>query len=277
MDLAAVITRIRAQCASFSNRVAGAAELAHVERETDALAKPSAWVIPGAERATENRVDLGALDRIEESFGVVVAFGNTGDARGQAASVSVEAIRDELRAGLIGWAVDSDHLPTQYAGGDLGSIDRSTLWYEFTFASVKTGGSLVEWAVKAVLYLATTSSATALTTLASNLATTLSGTRLLSDVSTGRQVITQGSTVFRLIPAATPWIKHSNLTGERLEVELIVTRHLGAAEAERTYTEGNMLTEQLAITAPSYWEIASDTEVHLDERPELAAPSDPTA
>jgi len=277
VDLNAVITRIRGQCASFSNRVAGSAELEVAQLDTSTIAKPSAWVIPGVERASRNLVELALFDRITESFKVVVAFDNTGDSRGQAASVAVDAIRDELRAGLIGWAVDSDHLPTQYESGDLDGILRSTLWYSFTFVSEKIGGSLIEWSVRATLYLASTSSATALGSLATKIAASLSGTRLTRDVATGREAIAQGSTVFRLIPGVAPWIIDSNTTGEKLAVELIVTRHLGAAEAERDYTEGNMLTEQLAMLAPSYWQVATDIEVKPDERPELAPPTDPTA
>jgi hypothetical protein len=277
VDLAAVITRIRAQCASFSNRVAGASELPAAQRDSDTIAKPSAWVVPAREIATQNMIELGSLDRIQESFYVIVALDNTGEPRGQTSSIAVEAIRDELRAGLIGWAVDSDHLPTQYDAGDLGDIDRSTLWYQFSFFSVRTGGSMVEWGVKATLYLASTSSATALTSLASAIATTLSGTRLTRDIATGRQVIAQNTTRFRMIFGAAPWVIDSNDTGEVLKIELTVIRHLGSSEAERDYTEGNMLTEQLAILAPSYWQVASDIEVHPNELPELSLPVDPAA
>jgi hypothetical protein len=178
---------------------------------------------------------------------------------------------------LIGWAVDASHLPSQYVGGDLGVIDRSTLWYEFTFQSVRIGGSLVEWGAKVTVEIASSGAAAVLTALASKLATTLGGTRMTREVATGRQVIAQNSTVFRMLWADAPWVIDSNTTGDRLAIELTVIRHLGAAEAERDYTEGDYLTEQKAIGAPSYWQVASDVEVQPDTKPELTTPIDPAA
>jgi hypothetical protein len=276
VDLAAVITRIRSECSTFSNRVAGASELPAARRDTDSIAKPSAWVIPGPESATQNMVELGALDRIAESFTVIVALSNETEPRGQTSSIAVEAIRDELRAGLIGWNVDSDHLPTQYVGGDLADIDRSTLWYEFTFQSVRIGGSMVEWSVKATLYH-TLDSATVLGALETALDAALSGTRLAREVAIGRIVIPQNSTRYRMIFGVAPWVIDSNEMGEVLSIELTVIRHLGAAEAEQTYTEGNMLTQQLAILDPSFWAYTSTVEVKPDQRPELSLPIDPAA
>ncbi len=264
MDLAAVITRIRAQCASFTNRVAGSAELALASRETESITKPSAWVIPDTERATENRVDFGSYDRIEESFRVVVALDNTGDYRGQASSIAVEAIRDELRAGLVGWAVDSDHLPTQYDAGDLADIDRSALWYEFRFVSVKQSGIFIRYQIDTLLGFTTTSLSSVLSTLVSNIATTTGGTRLTSDYSESLQVIAQGTTRFQIRSTPLLWVAESNTNGTQLAVELVVIRHLDTGEAERDYTEGDMHTDIEAMSAPSYWRVADDVEVLED-------------
>lgn len=134
MDLTPIVAAVRQRCASFAQRVAGAAEYAAAQASTS-LPTPYAFVIPlddapgGA--LTENTVRQSLTD----AFVIVVAVSNTGDERGQSALGSVDALRRELWSALLGWAPGDEYEGIVYQGGSLQSIDRARLWYQFEFGA----------------------------------------------------------------------------------------------------------------------------------------------
>ncbi len=136
MKLSSVIVRLRAQAASFSNRVAGAGELAAALDAEESLAVPHAFVIPAADIVSES-LSAGRIDqKVEERIVVMVCVDNTTDDRGQSGSESMHDLRAELIAALVGWEPATDYGQMSYRGGQVFDMTRSRLWYFFEFSAV---------------------------------------------------------------------------------------------------------------------------------------------
>jgi hypothetical protein len=134
MNLTTVISAVKARCASFGSRVAGAAEF-KVLPEAANLTVPAAYVLPLDDNPGQNRSSTGYRQPLRESFAVVVVLSNTSDERGQAAVASVHSLRAELWAALLGWQHDADAGPLEYEGGSLLHLDRARLYYQFEFGA----------------------------------------------------------------------------------------------------------------------------------------------
>lgn len=134
MDLLAVIAATKARCPSFGNRVAGAAEFTSLP-EKSVLPVPAAFVIPMDDDVQPNQSDNGYVQSVRDRFAVVVALDNTPDERGQTAIYSVDGIRRELWASLLGWVPDTLHGRITYDGGQLMRMDRARLFYQFEFGA----------------------------------------------------------------------------------------------------------------------------------------------
>lgn len=134
MDIALIIAALKARCASFGGRVAGAAEYKRLP-ETANLDMPAAYVIPLDENPEQAQSQNGYRQVVRDSVAVVVVLANTADERGQGSITSVRAIRAELWAALLGWEPDADHGRIEYEGGQLLDLDRARLYYQFEFAA----------------------------------------------------------------------------------------------------------------------------------------------
>lgn len=135
MDIALVIAALKSRCASFGGRVSGAAEYKRLQ-ETANLDMPAAYVIPLDDDAGEQKSENGYLQEIRDAVAVVVVLSNTVDERGQGSITSVNAIRAELWAALLGWKPDTTHGRLSYEGGQLLDLDRARLYYQFEFSAV---------------------------------------------------------------------------------------------------------------------------------------------
>lgn len=134
MNLALIIEGLRQRCPSFAGRVAGAAQFQMLPEKTN-LPVPCAYVIPLDDNPEGNRSATGYRQRVSDAFAVIVALSNTPDERGQAAASSVHDIRRELFRALLGWQVSDDYDGIEYDGGNLLSLDRARLWYQYEFAA----------------------------------------------------------------------------------------------------------------------------------------------
>lgn len=132
MNLANIVQAVKSRCASFSNRVAGAAEFKLLP-ESAALPVPAAYVVP-LDESTEPVQGNNNRQTIRESFAVIVAL-KPEDARGQGATQSLHALRAELFLALLGWCPDTDYTEIEYEGGQLLQMDRGRMWFQFEFAS----------------------------------------------------------------------------------------------------------------------------------------------
>lgn len=132
-----IIPRIRSLCPILAGRVAGAAAFAEA-RETDDLAVPCAFVIPGGDTAGEELLLGGpALQDINDTFSVVVCVSNLADERGQAGAEQLHDIRAELIAALLGFVPSLAYDAITYTGsGDELEVNRARIWHSYDFACV---------------------------------------------------------------------------------------------------------------------------------------------
>ena len=142
MQLELIIAALRTRCPTFDNRVAGAAPFKLLP-ETAALAVPCAFVIPLDDNPQDSRAQNSVRQELIDSFAVVVALSNVADEKGQTGVHSVDALRTELWAALLGWrpvAANADPATSRYngiayEGGNLLALDRARLWYQFEFGA----------------------------------------------------------------------------------------------------------------------------------------------
>lgn len=132
MNLANVVQALRARAASFSGRVAGAAEF-RLLPDAAAMTLPAAYVVP-LDETTEPAQGNNNRQTIHESFAVIVAM-QPQDARGQGGTQSVHTLRTELFRALLGWVPDTDYAEVEYEGGQLLQLDRGRMWWQFEFSS----------------------------------------------------------------------------------------------------------------------------------------------
>lgn len=139
MNIDNIITHIRANCPSFANRVAGAAEM---EAATDQawLNMPAAYVLPIGASASASQSLNGLYQSVDEAFAVVVALDNRADRRGQAAVTTVDSIRYELCRALLNWRLDPVRAPKgiEYDGERLEGQDKARLIYIYEFKQTIT-------------------------------------------------------------------------------------------------------------------------------------------
>lgn len=270
MNIGAVISRLRTQATSFETRIFGAAEFAAADENRTGITRPTAWVIPRNEEAEAATV--------REEFGVIVAVDNSRDAQGRQAAADLDALRDELLAALIGWSPTAKHRGVVYESASLGGADGELLMFQYVFSSLLERTGFITYTVDLVVRLKPASTpGTVLTELAAAVVAAMTGTptRLASDyrgdVLAG---LAAGATVFQLKGLAGGGEFDSNDFRETMPVVLTVYHRLGAAEAERDYTEGTMQTDAAALIDKSIWRTASVDQVA--EAPAIEFPGDVT-
>lgn len=134
MQLETVIAALRARCLSFAGKVAGAGQFKLLP-EAAALAVPCAFVIPLDDTPGDSLAMNSVRQELKDSFAVIVAVSNVDDERGQGAAHSVNALRAELWSALLGWRPDLRYDGITYEGGQLLSLDRARLWWQYEFGA----------------------------------------------------------------------------------------------------------------------------------------------
>lgn len=124
---AAVITRLRAQVAAFSNRIAFAVseEQALEQRE---LTLPRAFILPASQEPGD--VMLSPLDQeFIVRLRVMIFVSNAADERGQAGTAAFLGHAADVQQALIGWAPSTAYAPFLSDGiEDSTDSDRDALW-----------------------------------------------------------------------------------------------------------------------------------------------------
>lgn len=151
MKLSLIIKQLRTYCPTFVGNVAGAAEFKHLQESAN-LPLPCAFVIPIDDSPGDNRSQNGTRQDLTDSFAVIVAFTNTHDERGQAATDAYHTMRAELWAALLGFRPSDDgescnsiYKGIQYEGGHLLKLDRARAWYQFEFGADMEIGNEDGW------------------------------------------------------------------------------------------------------------------------------------
>lgn len=133
MKLTPIIATLRARCALFQNRVAGAAQFKDLP-EVGKMILPAAYVVPGDDSPGEQKSLTDYWQTIREGFSVIVFVSNSRDERGQFASFDVvHEVRETLFKALLGWNPEERGNPITYDGGTLLDVNRHELSYQFDF------------------------------------------------------------------------------------------------------------------------------------------------
>ena len=134
MQIEIIIQALRERCPTFAGRVAGAAQYKTLA-EAQALAVPSAFVIPLDDDPQESRAANSVRQTLTDSFAVVVYVSNLVDEKGQAGAQSIHLLRAELWAALLGWRPDLRYNGITYEGGSLLALDRARMVCQFEFGA----------------------------------------------------------------------------------------------------------------------------------------------
>ena len=137
MDLVRVIAHLKAHVPLLEGRVAGAAEFsAMMAGELRPEIYPAAYVIPLGESAEDNDAMNAVYQVVTERLGVVVAFDNTADRRGQGVTQLYRPMRAALFAALLNWrGTDPDRALRGFELGSGGLLqqDRARVFYQWEF------------------------------------------------------------------------------------------------------------------------------------------------
>lgn len=138
MNIDTIITQIKQYATVFNGNVSGAAEYA-AANDTTWLQPPCAFVIPLEDEPEPNQLsNNGLVQKVKETFGVIVFLDNSTDRRGQASSsIAVSDVKKSLFSAVLNWR-PPDMVLTQgfeYAkGGLLGDPNRARLAWQFDFS-----------------------------------------------------------------------------------------------------------------------------------------------
>lgn len=130
-----VQSRLRALDPAVFAIVAGAAELAKIDKGTPA-AMPAAYVVELEEAYGDNeRATGGVLQRCELDFAVVIVARNISDMRGEAATQGLRPVREAVRTALTGWQPEgADDLVLPISGRLVASREGAA-WWEARFGT----------------------------------------------------------------------------------------------------------------------------------------------
>lgn len=122
-------TITRLSSVTLLKKVSGAADFATAAASRP-LAIPAAYVLPLDEQSRPSEVDGFVLQEVRAAFGVALAVANVADAKGEAAVVSLDPLRQSVRATLLGWEPAAGCLPFEFGGGSLLGFRDGVLWWQ---------------------------------------------------------------------------------------------------------------------------------------------------
>lgn len=142
MNIGNLVLRLRDKTTTFTNRVGGAIDYAIAKNQT--LSGDYAFILPVLEIADRNEYDSGINQNLIERFSVVVAVRNDTnhmDKTGFLAYNRLNDVRQELFEAFLGLDVASIDDSVAFSSssliyfyqGQLLDIDRSYIWYQYTF------------------------------------------------------------------------------------------------------------------------------------------------
>lgn len=129
MRTSAVIARIKLLCPGF-------ATVAHALTSAADADLPSALVTPAKMVANPDRL-IGALHSqdVMQTFSVYILMQRRQDGDADAgAADDLDDLTDQLRAALPGWAIDANHAPMQFVGGQLDRFETGLVCWREDYA-----------------------------------------------------------------------------------------------------------------------------------------------
>lgn len=135
IDYSAVVTQIRTVIPDVFQAVAGGVAVDALD-VTSNTPLPAAFVVPLSMECQPDVIWGGGMKQYgTEHMGVVVIM-NTGDLRGQAASLLISNFRRKLWSSILNWRLDSTWAPQglYYVGDEFMTYDTGRTWWLFKFA-----------------------------------------------------------------------------------------------------------------------------------------------
>lgn len=134
--MAAIIQRLEAEAMPPLRSVKGGAEFAALKAPPPKPIQPAAFVVPATSAGGVNALAAGGFRQpLRESFHVMIAMGNLGDARGEAAALDLAEVRDAVRQVLAGWSPGKGWTACELVSGGLIDITEGVLTWRDTFVS----------------------------------------------------------------------------------------------------------------------------------------------
>jgi len=133
--LAAAITRIEARVSSLAGRIYGAADFARLMATNDIRSiQGGAYVLSMSLRGGQARAATGAfVQDVEEGLSIVLVQ-RSEDPRAIQALATIEAQRDAVIAGLLGWAPHGEPGPMRLSQGRMINVGAGLLVFQIDFA-----------------------------------------------------------------------------------------------------------------------------------------------
>ncbi|MEX0971524.1 MAG: hypothetical protein WD046_13885 [Paracoccaceae bacterium] len=133
MQIEEIITRLKAQVASFQSRIEAVADLSSLVKGGRLPNRtPSAYVLPLGLQALAADIVAGMYRQgMSETFGVVIITNAANDARGAAGVPDVTGLRDQVIAALAGWG--SGAVVLEVLRGRLVSLNAGMIIYQLEF------------------------------------------------------------------------------------------------------------------------------------------------
>ena len=121
---------VRLKTAPVLKLVAGAADFSAAS-ESRPKALPAAYVLPLSERVLHND-GLGddVTQVVEATYGIALALSNVSDAKGGAAAIDLDTLRDAVREALLGWCPAGCEDTFSYAAGALLGFANQVIWWQ---------------------------------------------------------------------------------------------------------------------------------------------------
>lgn len=134
VDLQPIKARLIDQLQALK-KVAGAGAL-DVAMRNGLTAVPMAFLLPGAEQASENGFEMNAVEQeVTAIFSVVTAVQSLADATGEGALDELKPLRGSLFDALIGWTYSDELAPFIHAGGQIIGFGNGVLFWQDDFAT----------------------------------------------------------------------------------------------------------------------------------------------
>lgn len=135
MQLEPIVEALRTRCPAFSNRVSGAAQFKMLP-ESVSMPLPCAFVIPLDDSPGDSQSQNSVRQVLTDSFAVIVAVSNVADEKGQTGASSLHSLRASLWSALLGWRPSQRYDGITYEGGQMLSLDRARIWYQYEFGAL---------------------------------------------------------------------------------------------------------------------------------------------
>jgi hypothetical protein len=133
LDIAEIITHLKASCPQLNGNVFGSAELGAVQVQSQSMPTPCAFVLQEDEAVKTMTLDGSQLRTA--NFIVVISVRNVVDGRGQSAHLQLKPIADALILALHNWKMAQAQMPTSYIKARRLSNDNLLLNWAFMFES----------------------------------------------------------------------------------------------------------------------------------------------